>query len=77
MELPFRKKNSKQTKLFKKILIHYRFYVFFHKKFFKKRKKIITEKTFPYEIDRINFIDIDDKFTFELAKKVENLKTRN
>ena len=51
--------------------------MFFHKDFSKKEKKIITEKTFPYEIDRINFIDIDDKFTFELAKKVENLKTRN
>ena len=50
---------------------------FFTRNFFKKRKKIVTEKTFPYEIDRINFIDIDDKFTFELAKKVENLKTRN
>ena len=50
---------------------------FFTKDFFKKRKKIIKEKTFTYEIDRINFIDIDDKFTFELAKKVENLKTRN
>ena len=50
---------------------------FFTRNFFNKRKKIITENTFPYEIDRINFVDIDDKFTFELAKKVENIKTRN
>ena len=50
---------------------------FFTRNFFNKRKKIITENTFPYEIDRINFVDIDDKFTFELAKKVENINTRN
>ena len=50
---------------------------FFTRNFFNKRKTIINKNTFPYEIDRLNFIDIDDKFTFELAKKVENLKTRN
>ena len=50
---------------------------FFTRNFFNKRKTIISKNTFPYEIDRLNFIDIDDKFTFELAKKVENLKTRN
>ena len=45
--------------------------------FFNKGRKIITKNTHPFEIDRINFIDIDDKFTFELAKKIEDLKTRN
>ena len=50
---------------------------FFTRNFFNKRKTIINKNTFPYEIDRLNFIDIDDKFTFELAKKVENLKIRN
>ena len=50
---------------------------FFTRDFFNKRKKIINKNTFPYEIDRLNFVDIDDKFTFELAKKVENLKIRN
>lgn len=50
---------------------------FFTRNFFSKHKKIINKKTYAYEIDRLNFIDIDDKFTFELAKKVENLKTRN
>ena len=39
--------------------------------FFTKQRKNYYRKTFPYEIDRINFIDIDDKFTFELARKVE------
>lgn len=50
---------------------------FFTRNFFLKNKKIINLKTYPYKVDKINFIDIDDKFTFELAKKVINLKTRN
>ena len=50
---------------------------FFTRNFFKKNKKIISVKTHPYKIDKINFIDIDDKFTFELAKKATDLKTRN
>ncbi len=50
---------------------------YFTRNFFVRNRKIINQNTYPYEIDRINFIDIDDKFTFELAKNVENLKTRN
>ena len=50
---------------------------FFTRNFFSKNKKIFNSKSYPYKIDRINFIDIDDKFTFELAKKVMNLKARN
>ena len=50
---------------------------FFTRNFFKKNKKIIGVKTHPYKIDKINFIDIDDKFTFELAKKTTDLKIRN
>ena len=50
---------------------------FFTRNFFSKNKKIFNSKTYPYKIDRINFIDIDDKFTFELAKKVINIKVRN
>ena len=50
---------------------------FFTRNFFSKNKKIFNSKTYPYKIDRINFIDIDDKFTFELAKNNLNLKTRN
>ena len=50
---------------------------YFSKFFFKRWKKIFNIKTIPYEIDRINFIDIDDKFTFELAKKNLDNKTRN
>ena len=50
---------------------------FFTRNFFSKNKKIFNSKTYPYKIDKINFIDIDDKFTFELAKKVINIKARN
>jgi len=50
---------------------------FFKRNFFQKNKKIITIKTHPYKVDKINFIDIDDKFSFELAKKTANLKVRN
>ena len=50
---------------------------FFTRNFFYKNKKIFNSKTYPYKIDKINFIDIDDKFTFELAKKVINIKARN
>jgi len=49
---------------------------FFDTNFFKKYKKIYNTKTTLYLVDKINFIDIDDKFTFEIAKKIANLKTR-
>ena len=38
---------------------------FFDTNFFKKYKKIYNAKTTLYLVDKINFIDIDDKFTFE------------
>ncbi len=50
---------------------------FFTRNFFLKNKKIINPKTYPYKIDKINFVDIDDRFTFEIAKKVTDLKVRN
>ena len=38
--------------------------------FFNKRKKqLLIKILFPYEIDRLNFVDIDDKFTLNLLKK--------
>ena len=81
-------KNKTWTYLMKKRVINRQNYLrkfmfitgslfFFTRKFFLKNKKIINLKTYPYKVDKINFIDIDDKFTFELAKKVINLKTRN
>ena len=50
---------------------------FFTRNFFQKYKQIYNKKTYAYEVDKINFVDIDDKFTFELAKKVINSKIRN
>jgi CMP-N-acetylneuraminic acid synthetase len=50
---------------------------FFTRDFFFRNKTIITNKTYPYKVDKINFIDIDDRFTFELSKKVKNLNIRN
>lgn len=49
---------------------------FFDTNFFKKYKEIYNLKTTLYLVDKINFIDIDDKLTFEIAKKIVNLKTR-
>ncbi len=50
---------------------------FFTKNFFLKYKKFYNEKSLPYKIDKINFIDIDTKFDLEIAKKLFNLKIRN
>ena len=50
---------------------------FFNSNFFKRYKKIYNLKTTLYSVDKINFLDIDDKLTFEIAKKVSNLNIRN
>jgi CMP-N-acetylneuraminic acid synthetase len=50
---------------------------FFTRNFFLKNQKMINSKTYPYKVDRINFVDIDDLFTFELSKNVSSLKIRD
>ena len=50
---------------------------FFTKKFFLKYKKFYNKKSYAYKIDKINFVDIDTMFDFEIAKKLTNLKIRN
>ena len=50
---------------------------YFTRNFFLKNKEIVNLKTYPYKVDRINFVDIDDQFTFHLSKKVSNLKIRD
>lgn len=91
LESPFEmveKKNKKWNFLIKKRLVNrqnYRrdfFFItgslfFFNKKFYQKYKEIYNLQSKFYVVDRINFIDIDDRFTFELAKKNINLKIRN
>ena len=59
------------NKIIQKNLCLLRILFFFTRNFFSKNKKIFNSKSYPYKIDRINFIDIDDKFTFELAKSNE------
>ena len=38
--------------------------------------KLFNEKSIAYEVDRINFVDIDDKLTYEMSKNLKNLKFR-
>ncbi len=91
LESPFEmveKKNKKWSFLINKRLINRQNYMrkfffitgslfFFKKNFYQRYKEIYNLQSKFYVVDRINFIDIDDKFTFELAKKNINLKTRN
>ncbi len=91
LESPFEvveKKNKKWNFLIKKRLVNRQSYkrdfffitgslFFFKKKFYQKYKEIYNLQSKFYVVDRINFIDIDDRFTFELAKKNINLKIRN
>ena len=49
----------------------------FYKKVFLKYKKFYNKKSYAYKIDKINFVDIDTMFDFEIAKKLTNLKIRN
>ena len=87
MKLLKKKKGKKWNFLIKRRIINRQNYnrifqyitgslFFFDTNFFKKYKKIYNAKTTLYLVDKINFIDIDDKFTFEIAKKIANLKTR-
>jgi N-acylneuraminate cytidylyltransferase len=50
---------------------------YFTKKYFLKFKEIYNKKTFAYKVDKINFIDIDDPFTFEISKRLIDMKVRN
>jgi CMP-N-acetylneuraminic acid synthetase len=50
---------------------------FFTRDFFLKYQELINSRTYPYKVDRINFVDIDDSFTFQLSKQVSTLKIRD
>lgn len=43
---------------------------FFSKKFFLKNKSTFNNSSYAYKVGKINFIDIDDRFDYELAKKL-------
>ena len=87
-EIIEKKKQKKWNFLIKKRIINRQNYnrvfqyitgslFFFNTNFFKRYKKIYNLKTTLYSVDKINFLDIDDKLTFEIAKKVSNLNIRN
>lgn len=50
---------------------------FFKKNFFLKYKRPFNNKSYAFKVDKINFVDIDTKFEFEIAKKLINNKIRN
>ena len=50
---------------------------YFLKNFFNKNKKIFTKRSHAYEVDKINFIDINTKFDYENAKLLFKKKYRN
>ncbi len=50
---------------------------YFTKKFFLKFKKTYNIKSYAYEVDKINFVDINTNFDYENAKLLINKKIRN
>ena len=50
---------------------------YFTKKFFLLNKKAYNKNTFAYEVDKINFIDINTSFDYENAKLLYKKKYRN
>ena len=50
---------------------------YFTKKFFLKNKRAYTEKSYAYEVDKINFIDINTMFDYENANLLYKKRIRN
>ena len=50
---------------------------FFTKDFFEKYRVTYNKSSYAYKVDKINFVDIDDKFDLAVAKKLVNSKIRN
>jgi len=50
---------------------------YFTRKFFLKYKKAFNQKSYAYQVDKINFVDINTNFDLEIAKRLKNLKQRN
>lgn len=50
---------------------------YFTKSFFDKYKVTYNNTSYAYQVDKINFIDIDNLFDLEIAKKMLNTKIRN
>lgn len=71
------KNNSINRQNFKKFYFITGSLWYFTKNFFLKNRKFYNSKSYAYEVDKINFVDIDSKFDFELAKKLVGFKHRN
>ena len=69
-------KSQNRQKFSKYYFINGSFY-YFTKDFFKKYKTPYNKKSHAFKIDKINFIDINTIFDFEIAKKIVNNKIRN
>tara|TARA_S200000501_G_scaffold43916_1_gene35545 strand:+ start:2594 stop:3283 length:690 start_codon:yes stop_codon:yes gene_type:complete len=50
---------------------------YFTKDFFKKNKVTYNKSSYAYEVDKINFVDIDTSFDLEIAKNLINQRIRN
>ncbi len=50
---------------------------FFTKNFFLKNKKFYIKNSYAYEVDKINFVDIDTNFDFAISKALKKFKIRN
>jgi len=50
---------------------------YFTKKFFDNYKVTYNSTSYAYQVDKINFIDIDNLFDLEIAKNMINTKMRN
>ena len=50
---------------------------YFTRNFFFKAKRVYNVKTYAYEVDKINFVDINTAFDYENAKLLINKKIRN
>ncbi len=50
---------------------------YFTKDFFKKNRVTYNKSSYAYEVDKINFVDIDTAFDLEIAKNLIDQRIRN
>ncbi len=50
---------------------------YFTKEFILKNKRMYNKSSYAYEVDKINFVDINTKLDFEIAKALKKFKIRN
>ena len=50
---------------------------YFTRKFLLKNKRMYNKSSFAYEVDKINFVDINTQLDFEIAKALLKFRIRN